>query len=130
MLRLSVIANALSNAIKFSHGGGVIEVSITRAAGEMVLRIRDHGIGIPAELREMLAQSGRITSRAGTMHEEGTGLGVTLMRDFVEAMGGRFHLESRTAEESPADHGTTIEIRLPTPAAARKSSVAGSGRKT
>ena len=116
MLRLSVIANALSNAIKFSHAGGVIDVSITREAGETILRIRDHGVGIPAELREMFNRSGRITSREGTMSEEGTGLGVILMRDFVEAMGGSLRLESRTDEESPSDHGTSVELRLRAPA--------------
>jgi signal transduction histidine kinase len=118
MLRLSVIANALSNAIKFSHAGGVIDVSITREAGETILRIRDHGVGIPAELREMFNRSGRITSREGTMSEEGTGLGVILMRDFVEAMGGSLRLESRTDEESPSDHGTSVELRLRAPASA------------
>lgn len=118
MLRLSVIANALSNAIKFSHAGGAIEVSISRESGGIALRIRDHGMGIPQELRAMFEGSGRITSREGTMNEGGTGFGVTLMRDFVVAMGGSFRLESRTAEESPTDHGTTVEIRLPVPVAA------------
>ncbi len=118
MLRLSVIANALSNAIKFSHAGGVIDVSITREAGETILRIRDHGVGIPEELREIFERSGRITSREGTASEEGTGFGVILMRDFVVAMGGSLRLESRTAEESPSDHGTSVELRLRAPASA------------
>ena len=38
---------------------------------------------------------------------------MTLMRDFTKAMRGEFRLESRTAEESATDHGTTVEIRLP-----------------
>jgi signal transduction histidine kinase len=78
-----------------------------------VLRIRDHGVGIPREMREAFERSGRIQSRPGTMNEEGTGFGMMLMRDFTKAMRGEFRLESRTAEESAADHGTTIEIRLP-----------------
>jgi signal transduction histidine kinase len=113
MLRLSIIANALSNAVKFSSSGGTIDVSLRREGGAMVLRIRDHGVGIPRELREAFERSGRIQSRPGTMNEEGTGFGMMLMRDFTKAMRGEFRLESRTAEESATDHGTTIEIRLP-----------------
>ncbi len=112
LLRLSVITNALSNAIKFSPAGAVIEVEIRSDGGEVTLRIRDHGVGIPPEMREAFARSGRITSRVGTMSEEGTGFGLMLMRDFAVAMGGRFRLESRTTEESPSGHGTTVEITL------------------
>ena len=83
----------------------------------MVLRIRDHGLGIPSEMREAFERLGRIQSRPGTMNEEGTGFGVMLMRDFTKAMGGEFRLESRTAEESPSDHGTTVEIRMRMPVA-------------
>ena len=118
MLRLSIIANALSNAVKFSPAGSVIDVAIRRDDGAMVLSIRDHGMGIPRELREAFSRSGRIQSRPGTMNEEGTGFGVMLMRDFTKAMGGEFRLESRTAEEALSDHGTTVEIRLATPVAA------------
>ena len=117
MLRLSIIANALSNAVKFSPAGSVIDVAIRRDDGAMVLSIRDHGMGIPRELREAFSRSGRIQSRPGTMNEEGTGFGVMLMRDFTKAMGGEFRLESRTAEESPSDHGTTVDIRMRMPVA-------------
>ena len=69
MLRLTIIANALSNAVKFSSSGGFIDVSLRREGGAMVLRIRDHGVGIPREMREAFARSGRIQSRPGTMNE-------------------------------------------------------------
>ena len=118
ILRFSVIANALSNAVKFSTSGGFIDVSLRREGNIMVLRIRDHGVGIPREMREAFETSGRIQSRPGTMNEEGTGFGLMLMRDFTKAMRGEFRLESRTADESPADHGTTVEIRLPVAVAA------------
>jgi len=117
MLRLSVIANALSNALKFSPAGGVIEVGIRREGSTMTLSIRDRGAGIPRELREAFSRFGRMRSRPGTMNEEGTGFGVMLMRDFTKAMNGEFRLESRTADEAPADHGTTVEIRLGIPVA-------------
>ncbi len=118
LLRLSVIANALSNAIKFSRPGTTIDAEIRHKGRDVILRIRDHGVGIPAEMRETFARSGRINSRPGTMNEEGTGFGVLLMRDFTQAMGGSFRLESRTTEESPSDHGTTVEIILRAPGAA------------
>ncbi len=112
MLRLTIIANALSNAVKFSSSGGFIDVSLRREGDTMVLRIRDHGVGIPREMREAFERSGRIRSRPGTQSEEGTGFGLMLMRDFTKAMHGEFRLESRTAEESATDHGTTVVIRL------------------
>jgi len=118
LLRLSVIANALSNAIKFSRPETTIDAEIGHKGRDVILRIRDHGVGIPAEMRETFARSGRINSRPGTMNEEGTGFGVLLMRDFTQAMGGSFRLESRTNEESPSDHGTTVEIILRAPGAA------------
>lgn len=118
MLRLSVIANALSNAVKFSTAGGHIDIDLRREEDAMVLRIRDHGIGIPREMREAFEQLGRIQSRPGTMNEEGTGFGMMLMRDFTKAMLGEFRIDSRTAEESPTDHGTTVEVRLPVAVAA------------
>ncbi|MFM7751637.1 MAG: hypothetical protein ACKPB0_14605 [Opitutaceae bacterium] len=62
--------------------------------------------------------SGRIQSRPGTLNEDGTGFGVMHKRDCTKAMRGEFRLASRTAEESPTDHGTTVEIRLPVPVAA------------
>jgi len=83
----------------------------------MTLSIRDRGAGIPRELREAFSRFGRMRSRPGTMNEEGTGFGVMLMRDFTKAMNGEFRLESRTADEAPADHGTTVEIRLGIPVA-------------
>lgn len=119
VLRLSIITNALSNAIKFSRPGEIIEISVRELPGGRVLVIRDRGIGIPRESRDMFARTGRIASRPGTMGEEGTGFGVTLMRDFTVAMRGAFRLESRTAEESPADHGTSVEIELQAPPMSR-----------
>ena len=117
MLRLSIIANALSNAVKFSPAGGVIDVTLRRENASMVLSIRDHGIGIPREMRDAFERSGRIESRPGTMHEEGSGFGLMLMRDFTAAMGGEFRLKSCTAEDLPHEHGTTVTLRLPTPVA-------------
>ena len=113
MLRSTVIGNALSNAIKFSHEGGRIEISVTLESGWAVLRIQDHGVGIPAKLLRQFQQSKTMVSRPGTQKEPGTGFGLQLMHDTVLAMGGTLQLSSVSEKDAPAAlYGTTIEIRL------------------
>ncbi len=109
----SVLCNVLSNAIKFSQAGGTIEVS-GRIDGDMVVvRIRDHGIGMPARVLEHLFDFTKSHSRKGTAGEKGTGFGMPLMRKFVTLFGGSVEVSSRDVAEHPADHGTEFRLRLP-----------------
>lgn len=114
LLRTTLFSNALSNALKFSDAGQVIQVAIVPepASGHILVRIIDHGVGIPADHRATYNQLGYIASRSGTQNEVGTGFGVMLMRDYARAMGGDFHLHSSTEEEAAVEKGTTIEFRF------------------
>ncbi|HLZ68779.1 MAG TPA: ATP-binding protein [Dehalococcoidia bacterium] len=105
-----VISNLLSNAVKFSPAGGTITVEIRReqqdAARQAVLRVRDEGIGIPADERERLLQPFyRARNAAGTLR--GSGIGLAASRQIVEQHGGSIALESREGA------GTTVTVRLP-----------------
>ena len=85
----SVIRNLLSNAIKFSHNDTVVEVSVREEKGEVVVSVKDHGVGIKSENQAKLLHDVSHFTTYGTASEEGSGLGLLLCRDFVRKNGGR-----------------------------------------
>jgi len=110
----NVFNNLLSNSIKFSiEGKKIIVKSETKESGEQVISFTDSGIGIPDDLAEKIFDSNAKTSRPGTNGEEGTGFGMTLVKETLVSIGGRIEFESKTQERFPEDHGTTFVITLP-----------------
>ena len=102
-----VLSNVLSNAIKFSHPNGKIEVFVTGANdGYYILQIKDHGVGIPSHLINDLFEYNKKTTRPGTLGEQGDGFGMQIMKSFVELYGGKVEVETEL------DAGTTIKIYL------------------
>jgi|GEM_PF-928557 len=114
MLKL-VIRNLINNAIKYSHKDSQIIVKLENdmSADMVIMSIKDDGIGIPVELKEHLF-SVDIQSRRGTNQEKGTGLGLMLVKDFVEAMGGELSVQSEV------NQGSSFYISLPTSAISLK----------
>jgi two-component system cell cycle sensor histidine kinase PleC len=98
-----ITLNLLSNAIKFTPQGGDITVKVGwTAAGGQYLSIRDAGPGIPEdEIPTVLASFGR-GSLAQKNAEEGTGLGLPIVRGLVELHGGEFKLQSKIREGTEA----------------------------
>ncbi|MFL6300302.1 MAG: response regulator [Terriglobales bacterium] len=95
-----VLSNLLSNAVKYSPQGGEIKVSARAEAGEAVVSISDHGIGIPAEAMPFLfSKFFRVNNGA---HREigGTGLGLSLVKQIVLAHRGRVWAESLPGQGS------------------------------
>jgi signal transduction histidine kinase len=103
-----LLENLLSNAVKYTPPGGSIQVSFQPSpAGELRVEVRDSGIGIPAaEQSELFSEFFR-ASNARKLAEEGTGLGLALVKQAVARHGGRLHLAS---EEGV---GTTVVVDLP-----------------
>ncbi len=112
-LTVSVIGNALSNAIKFSPAGGTITLAGDLAGEAARLRVSDAGDGIDASALVHLFDVTLSRSRLGTAREQGTGFGMPLMQRFVTQYGGRVDVASRTAAEHPTDHGTHVTLWLP-----------------
>jgi len=83
-LHLSVLNNLLTNAIKFSHPNGVIELDIKRRGERVLFSIRDHGFGIPEEIIPYLFSPTKPTTRIGSKGEKGTGLGMPIMKMFLD----------------------------------------------
>jgi signal transduction histidine kinase len=101
-----VVGNLISNAIKYSPQGGVIEVSADQENGSVRVEVRDEGMGIP------LSQQPQIFTKffrgdAPASGITGTGLGLAVSRDIVESHGGRIGFTSAEGE------GTTFFVELP-----------------
>lgn len=95
-----VFVNLIGNAIKYTPSGGTVTVSVRRADGRVQIEVADTGIGIPDEALPHLFDEFYRASNARATEAVGTGLGLTIVRDLVEAYGGRIEVESAVGEGS------------------------------
>lgn len=95
-----IVRNLLGNAIKFSPSGGKIGIHVSTDTGKLILSVTDNGAGISKEKIEKIQSGGIITSERGTAMETGTGLGLNLVREFLNALGGKLEIKS--------ENGTTV----------------------
>jgi PAS domain S-box-containing protein len=96
----TVVRNLLSNAIKYTFKNGSVTVSVTKYPEELILAVKDTGIGISKEKVEALFKLDNSLSQPGTEKEQGTGLGLKLCKEFTERMGGRIWVESKAGKGS------------------------------
>lgn len=89
----TILRNLLSNAVKFTYKSGKVAVTTTRTNDEVVVSVKDSGIGIPEEKIKELFKIDTRNSNPGTENEQGTGLGLKLSKEFVEKLGGRIWVE-------------------------------------
>jgi signal transduction histidine kinase len=89
----------ISNSIKFTNENGKIEIDAEeRAANEIVIRIRDNGIGMGENTINKLFKLQEKITTLGTNHEKGAGLGLILIKEFVEKNNGEIFVESKEGE--------------------------------
>ncbi|NMO14342.1 response regulator [Pyxidicoccus fallax] len=101
-----VLFNLLSNAVKYTHQGEV-GVSLRAEDGQVVLVVRDTGVGIPeSALPHLFERFYRVRATRGRSHE-GTGIGLSLVRELVTLHGGTVDVASRLGE------GSAFTVRLP-----------------
>ncbi len=101
-----VLSNLLGNAIKFTAAGGV-SVSVRRMPSGLVLRVRDTGVGIPAECQKCIFEEFSQVHRQGGSREKGWGLGLAISRRLVALMGGTLSVESEP------QRGSVFNVALP-----------------
>ncbi|HKP13818.1 MAG TPA: PAS domain S-box protein, partial [Blastocatellia bacterium] len=110
---VQVIGNLLNNAAKYTDEGGHIRVEAAREGQEAVIRVRDNGMGLPADLLphvfDLFTQADRSLDRS----QGGLGIGLTLVRQLAELHGGR--VEARS--DGPAK-GSEFVVHLPLSTAA------------
>jgi signal transduction histidine kinase len=102
-----VVANLVSNAVKFSPGGDTVRIAVRADVDEVVLAVHDRGIGIAAEdVPKLFGRFARIP-QAGATRIPGTGLGLFISKSIVDAHHGRIWVESEPGE------GSTFFVALP-----------------
>ena len=95
-----ILINLLSNAVKFTSEGGQIELTCAIDGDQGILKVRDTGVGIPADQLEMIFAPFVQVGRNLANPKEGTGLGLAISRDLARAMRGELTAESREGEGS------------------------------
>lgn len=90
----TVLRNLLNNAAKFTHRCGKVVVSAVNDSDEVIISVKDTGIGISEENIEKLFRIDTKNSLPGTENEQGTGLGLKLSKEFVEKLSGRIWVNS------------------------------------
>jgi signal transduction histidine kinase len=104
-----VLGNILDNAVKFSQGRSApVEASIESAADRIVVRIKDKGVGIPADELPRLFEPFYRVDRSRSRETGGYGLGLSLCKRIMEAHGGSISITSREGE------GTEVTLIFPT----------------
>ena len=103
-----VVSNVLNNAAKYTPEGGRIELSAERDGNEVVIRVRDNGVGLTPEactkVFELFSQVGKTLDRS----QGGLGIGLALVKRLVEMQGGHV-----AAESQGLGQGSAFVVRLP-----------------
>ncbi len=108
-----VLNNIIDNAIKFSKAGTTITISGYPVGNEVEFVVKDQGIGMSSESVSKLLE-GKFDDICPTSNtSKGLGIGMRQVAKYLELAGGKVHVESRTVEESPSDHGTVYRITIP-----------------
>ncbi len=106
MLR-TILRNLITNAVKFTHKNGHVEVTAIFSDDHVEIAVSDNGIGMSQDTISKLFRIDANLSTRGTENEKGTGLGLFLCKDFVEKHNGKIWVESEEGK------GSTFKILLP-----------------
>jgi signal transduction histidine kinase len=105
---VQALGNVLGNAAKYTERGGHITLAAAESGAEVVIRVRDNGIGIPAELMPMIFNLFTQLDRTSGPPQSGLGIGLALVQRLVEMHGG-----SVSARSDGLGQGSEFSIRLP-----------------
>lgn len=102
----TVLRNLISNAIKFTPNNGKIKIYGLQKGSEIELTIQDNGVGMSEDSIQKIFDKNEHFTSSGTDNEQGTGLGLMLVKDFVKKNQGTIRVESRVGE------GTSFTVIL------------------
>ena len=104
---MQILLNLMSNAVKFTEPDGTIIVSAKVLSDDMVISVKDSGIGIAEDKLSRIVEPFFQTNSNPHIAQEGTGLGLSIITLLIEAHGGTLDIESQLGE------GSTVTVRLP-----------------
>lgn len=104
---LVILRNLIANALKFTSEGGKIEVSALEVEDKVKISVKDNGIGMSKEMVRKTFELDQSVTTLGTSNEKGTGLGISLCKDFVNKNKGDISVQSES------NVGTTVTFTLP-----------------
>jgi two-component system phosphate regulon sensor histidine kinase PhoR len=102
-----LLLNLLDNAVKYNGAGGTVWLAIRRDGDQVVVEVRDTGIGIPAEHLPRIFERFYRVDRARSREGGGTGLGLAIVKHVAQLHGGRVEVESEPGK------GSTFRVLLP-----------------
>ncbi len=102
-----VLVNVVSNSIKYTPEGGVIEIEARREGEQVIIQVKDNGIGIPDEDLDRIFDRFYRVDKARSREMGGTGLGLAIAREIMQAHKGEISLSSTLGK------GTTVTLTLP-----------------
>jgi signal transduction histidine kinase len=103
----TIFRNIISNAIKFTAISGNINITASKTDSEVIICISDNGVGMSAETLQLIFEENQHYSSSGTANEQGTGLGLMLVKDFIKKNNGKIDIISKIGE------GTRFSVILP-----------------
>lgn len=102
-----IILNLISNALKFTNHGGYIFIDITNKDDSVIISVKDTGIGIEDDKKEMIFERFMQVDKSIRRNHEGTGIGLSIVKAFVELHNGKIELKSEI------NKGSEFIITLP-----------------
>jgi signal transduction histidine kinase/AraC-like DNA-binding protein len=108
----NVISNFFSNSFKFTNSGGRIELSLAVVDNYVIIKFSDTGCGIEADKLDIIFDRFSQADTGSTRRYEGTGIGLSLVKELVELHGGEVSVESRHINEYPDNHGSVFTVKL------------------
>lgn len=103
----SIVRNLVSNAIKYSHPGSIVKIVAEKEQETTIIKVVDYGIGISEERQKELFSIEKNEIVTGTANERGTGLGLIVVKDFVEKNNGHLSFKSEL------NKGTSFVLTFP-----------------
>jgi len=105
----TIVRNLVSNSIKFTPNGGIIEVFSEKYENQLEISVQDNGVGMDAKQMQSLFKIDKANSTLGTAQEHGTGLGLILCKEFIKMNKGKISVQSEKGV------GSTFTFTVPLP---------------
>jgi signal transduction histidine kinase len=107
------LSNVIGNAIKYNNMDGVVEISVDEDKGNLIIQVADNGVGIPKEELDKIFKDFFRASNIKNSKREGSGLGLSIVKQIVERHGGTINIKSPSYLSSNKNPGTYVRITLP-----------------